>query len=353
MTATCLINNYNYADFVGEAVDSALAQTVPFDQIIVVDDGSTDDSVARLARRCAQHPQLEVVTKQNQGQLSCFNEGVARATGDVVFFLDADDLYEPNYLEQALAIYERDPHHDFVFCGCREFGGRTGLKLLSPVDRDLGYSVVLAAYLREWIGARTSCLSMRRSILERILPLPFVDDWRTRADDCLIFGASLAGARKYYLARPLARYRVHESNRYCRRKPDTLALYRRRLAINRLFEHLERKFSYNVARLGDFHHREFCTIGRPTFREFRKYLRVCMASRLSPARRLGCILEMTRHLVHSKTRGAGATEPVAAGNASDTAPSVRVFVPRDPARTDDTGAVEPERVSNGQRRAAA
>ncbi len=124
---------------------------------------------------------------------------------------------------------------------------------------------------------------MRRSILERILPLPFVDDWRTRADDCLIFGASLAGAGSIISPARWRSYRVHESNRYCRRKPDTLALYRRRLAINRLFEHLERKFSYNVARLGDFHHREFCTIGRPTFREFRKYLRVCMASRFARA----------------------------------------------------------------------
>ncbi len=340
MTATCLINNYNYADFVGTAVDSALCQTVPFDQIIVVDDGSTDDSVARLARRCAQHPTLEVVAQANQGQLSCFNEGAARATGDVVFFLDADDLYEPNYVEQALKIYDRHPDCDFVFCGCREFGSRSSVKLLSTVDRDLGYSVVLTAYLREWIGTRTSCLSMRRRVLERILPLPFVDDWRTRADDCLIFGASLAGARKYYLAQPLARYRVHDANRFCRRGPDKLALYRRRLAINRLFEHLERKFSYNVARLGDFHHREFCTIGKPTFREFRKYLRVCLASRLSPARRLGCLFEMTRHLLTARRQGADVAHAAASAHDADASPRVRMFVPADLSAADTARAGE-------------
>jgi glycosyltransferase involved in cell wall biosynthesis len=299
MTTTCLINNYNYADFVADAVDSALAQTVPFDQIIVVDDGSTDGSVERLMRLRAAHGRVEIVAKQNQGQLSCFNEGLARATGDVVFFLDADDLYEPDYLAQAMGVYARDPCCDFIFCGCREFGHSHGVQLESAVDRDLGCSVILAAYLREWIGARTSCLSMRRAVLEKILPLPFCEDWRTRADDCLVFGASLAGARKYYLARPLVRYRVHDLNQFCRHAPDKLAVYRRRLAINRLFEHLERKFCYNVARLADFHHREFCTIGRPTLRQLWQYVQIGTMSRDSWFRRVACAADMARHYLRS------------------------------------------------------
>jgi hypothetical protein len=159
--------------------------------------------------------------------------------------------------------------------------------------------VILTAYLREWIGAKTSCLSLRRGLLEKILPLPFAEDWRTRADDCLIFGASLAGARKYFLAQPLVRYRVHDTNHFRGRAPDKHALYRRRLAINRLFEHLQRKFSLDVARLGDFHHREFATIAKPGFRQFRQYLKINAASRISPFRRLSCLAEMTRHYLQS------------------------------------------------------
>ena len=193
MKTTCLINCFNYAEYLGAAVESAVRQTVPFDQIIVVDDGSTDGSIESLRGLLARHEKLEIVAKPNAGQLSCFNEGFARATGDVIFFLDADDVYEPNYLAEALRVYERDAACDFVFCGQREFGVRDRVVLKSPVDRDLGYSVILTAYLREWIGARTSCLSMRRHVLDKILPLPFCDDWRTRADDCLVFGASLAG----------------------------------------------------------------------------------------------------------------------------------------------------------------
>jgi hypothetical protein len=145
---------------------------------------------------------------------------------------------------------------------------------------------------------------MRRRLLEKILPLPFVDDWRTRADDCLVFGASLAGARKYYLAQPLVAYRVHDGNHLCGRTPDRFAVYRRRVAINRLFEHLERTLSYNVARLADFHHREFRTIGRPTFRELAQYLRISMAARMPLVRRFGCMAEMARHFLRTRVKRA-------------------------------------------------
>ena len=200
MTTTCLVSNYNYSAYVAEAVDSALRQSVPFDQIIVVDDGSTDGSVQLLTDRYGNHPLVHIICKENEGQLSCFNEGFACATGDIIFFLDADDVLEPIYVEQTLGVYDRHRDCDFLACGRRMFGQREGVSLKFPTDRDLGYSVIFTAFQREWIGAPTSCLSIRRRVLSQILPLPFTDDWRVRADDCLVFGASLAGARKRYLA---------------------------------------------------------------------------------------------------------------------------------------------------------
>jgi len=328
MTTTCLINNYNYARYLRDAVDSALRQTVPFDQIIVVDDGSTDGSVELLKTKYQGHSAVQVVAKQNQGQLSCFNEGFARATGDVVFFLDSDDAYEPNYVEQVLAVYDRDQDCDFVFCADRKFGQRTGVNLAADHDLDLGYSVVLTAYLREWIGGPTSCISMRRGILQKILPLPFVDDWRTRADDCLVFGASLAGARKHYLAKPLVRYRVHGDNNFCGHRSGRLATYRRRLAINALFEHLERKLCYNVPRLADFHHREFRTIGDPTLRQLALYARIGLASRASLLRRLACVFEMTGHYLQAAISPSSKRRASTADDREGARP-LQVYVPTD------------------------
>ncbi len=288
MTTTCLISNYNYAQFVVEAIEGALRQTVPFDEIIVVDDGSTDGSVELLKRNYATTPRLQIVDKSHNGQLSCFNAGAARATGDIVFFLDSDDIYEPQYVERALDSYDRQPSCDFLFCAKRMFGLQDRVLLPFSKDRDFGYSVLSTAYRRKWIGTATSCLSMRRQILNEILPLPFVDDWRVRADDCLVFGSSFAPARKRYLAQPLVRYRVHQQNHYHGKQADQSSTYLRRLAINRLFQHLEYKFGYNMERLAEFHHREFCTIESPTLQQFADYVLIGMSARISPARRMAC-----------------------------------------------------------------
>jgi glycosyltransferase involved in cell wall biosynthesis len=317
MKISCLINNYNYAEHIADAVDSALRQTVPFDEIIVVDDGSTDGSRDLLARRYGRNPLVQIVAKRNQGQLSCFNEGFARSTGDILFFLDADDVYEPNYVEHALEIYHRDSDIDFVFCERRLFGQRDDLQLRYPEDRDLGYSAIATALLHAWIGGPTSCLSMRRSVLEQILPLPFVQAWRTRADDCLVFGASLAGARKFYLAEPLVRYRVHTENRFFGRRPDDGAVYRRRLAINALFGHLEAKFCYNTERFGDFHHREFYTIAKPTFRQLRQYYSINARVSTTFRRRLKSLAAITAHFLHAKLRPSSSTAESGADRASD------------------------------------
>jgi glycosyltransferase involved in cell wall biosynthesis len=307
MTTSCLINSHNYVRFVREAVESALGQTTPFDEIIVVDDGSTDGSAEMLASNYAGHDRVRILAKHNEGQLSCFNEGFVRAKGEIVFFLDADDILEPDYVAQALEIYRTQKDVDFVFCGQRLFGEDDRVYLQYERDFDLGYSTVLTALKQHWIGAPTSCLSMRRSLLAKILPLPFVESWRIRADDCLVFGSSLAGARKYFLAQPLVRYRVHSQNRHFGRDQDKFANYRRRLAINTLFEHFHRKLCFDPAQFGDLMHREFRTIARPTRRHLRHYSRLVLRSNVPLIRRVTRFVDMLSYYLKARFKAASET----------------------------------------------
>ena len=69
------------------------------------------------------------------------------------------------------------------------------------------------------------------------------------------------------------------------------------MAINQLFEYLEGKLHYNISRLAEFHHREFCTIESPTWRELSQYLKVGRFASLSLWRRAACLGEMLRHLL--------------------------------------------------------
>src|SRR5215813_915060 len=115
-----LINNYNYAQFLREAIDSALAQSYPHIEIVVVDDGSTDGSREVIS---SYGSALTVVFKENGGQASAFNAGVTASRGDILCFLDSDDYFHPNKIARIAEVYRSlDPakplmvHHLLRIC---------------------------------------------------------------------------------------------------------------------------------------------------------------------------------------------------------------------------------------------
>ena len=310
MRTTCLINNYNYAPYLPEAVDSALRQTIPFDEIIIVDDGSTDGSPSLLKERYGGHHSIRIIAKENEGQLSCFNRGFAASHGDLIFFLDADDLYENDYLERVKRIYRDRPACDFVSTASRFFGEQSGIQRLFHQDRDMGYSVVSSLVRKRWLGAQTSALSMRRKILERFLELPLLEDWRTMADVCLVFGASMVGARKYYLDAALIRYRVHGRNQHWGRDQDATRTMQIQGAVQRLLDYLVEKMGYDPAALMAGADREFCSIPDPSFKELRRYGRLILRSHLDWRRKARAISSMIHHFRtrSGRRRGTHSTE---------------------------------------------
>ncbi|MEL6334977.1 MAG: glycosyltransferase, partial [Cyanobacteria bacterium J06626_26] len=87
-----IISNYNYGRFITEAIESVLNQRYSNVELIVVDDGSTDNS--RDIIQSYSH-RLISVFQANSGQGAAFNAGLAQASGDIICFLDADDYYRP------------------------------------------------------------------------------------------------------------------------------------------------------------------------------------------------------------------------------------------------------------------
>ncbi|MEH2003656.1 glycosyltransferase family 2 protein [Nostoc sp.] len=275
---SCLINNYNYAEFLSEAIDSALNQTVKFDEIIIVDDASTDSSAEVITKFTQLTNVKSILKEKNQGQLSSFNKGFLAATGDILFFLDADDIYEPQYLETALNFYNRRSECDFLFCGYKKFGAVEETFQADTVDLDLGYSVIRTLYSGEWIGSITSTLSMRKEIIRKILPIPNIEDWRVRADDCLVWGASLVGAKKFYMSKPLVMYRIHKNNQYHNKNfldVDNNYEYRRFWKRNSLFNYILQKNNFSLPLLLAFTSlNELKTIQYPQVEDFISYLKI-------------------------------------------------------------------------------
>lgn len=119
---------YNAGQHLAETVESLLAQRYPVRDIIVVDDGSTDDTAAILAR---YHGRITAITTPNQGVQAARNLGIARASGEWIALSDADDLWAPEYLEQQARLLRAAPETEFCFGNFRYL--RDGV--LDPVDK--------------------------------------------------------------------------------------------------------------------------------------------------------------------------------------------------------------------------
>lgn len=206
-----LLNNYNYGQYIGEAIQSVLFQDYPDFELIIVDDGSTDNS--REVISSFSDPRIKIVLKNNGGQLSAFNEGFKIASGNIVCFLDSDDMYQQGYLSAVVKQFAQYPD-----CGCllgrvEYFGDKTGFDSLFYPDGFLGANPFSTATRHVWKGVPTSACSIRRQILARILPYTENEKyWKTRADDILIFGTDLVGANKYCFSSPTIKYRIHGNN---------------------------------------------------------------------------------------------------------------------------------------------
>lgn len=302
LRSSCLINNHNYADYLCDAVASALEQDLPYDEIIVVDDCSSDDSLPRLRKRFGNEDRLRIVGKEHGGQLSCIEHAVEIASGDLVFFLDSDDRHRPNLNREAQAVYQRHPTVDFVSVGYRAFGPCVDRERTLQPTRDLGISTVAAVLHRQWVGAPTSCLSMRSTLLDLILPYPRARAWKTRADDVLVFGSSIVGAHKYHIGQHLVDYQLHGRNHFAGRRWSPVHNMRYSLEVNRLTQWYVERMEYEISTLARLSPREFRTVESPRLKELVHYLRMAAHYSLPWDIRIGNLISVAKHYTKEKLR---------------------------------------------------
>jgi len=121
-----IIPSYNCAEFIAEAVESALSQSYGNLEVIVVNDGSSDDTAEVLA---AYRGRIIYLEQPNLGAAAARNAGIARATGELIAFLDADDVWLPTKLEQQLAAWQAYPEAVLVYTQMVNFDHASGAEL--------------------------------------------------------------------------------------------------------------------------------------------------------------------------------------------------------------------------------
>lgn len=208
MKVSIIVIDYNYGRFVGVAIESALAQTWPDTEVIVVDDGSTDESPEVIARYAGR---VKALRKENGGQASAFQLGFEHSTGQLVILLDADDILYPHCVERVVAHY-RTGVSKIQHCLDTIDGAGHNLNLPFPhYSAELTPAEIrrrsLASGVYTWPVAAGN--SFDRDFLRRVLPIP--DLFKNIADGYLSKLAPLYGDVETIPA-ILAAYRVHGGN---------------------------------------------------------------------------------------------------------------------------------------------
>jgi glycosyltransferase involved in cell wall biosynthesis len=198
-----VITCYNHARFLGFAITSAICQTLRGVEVIVVDDGSTDDT-ADVART---FPGVSYIFQRNQGLSAARNTGLAAAKGPYVCFLDADDLLLPNALERGLQAFRQQPDCAFVY------GDSCDVDVNGVVQSPpRGYRVASDHYRALLEG---NFIGMHATVLYRRDILQVAGGFDPRWSRCEDYETYLRLARRYPVreyAGTVAHYRQHDTN---------------------------------------------------------------------------------------------------------------------------------------------
>jgi glycosyltransferase involved in cell wall biosynthesis len=210
-----LIANYNYERYIGTALQTVLDQTYGNFEVVVCDDGSTDNSREVIEEYVKRDSRIKLVAQENGGFASAVNTAYKNSKGELIALLDADDAFKPRKLEQVLATFRNNPRSGFCVDRIQPISA-DGQPLGSPYPANVDHG---------WIGPEklkagslsslppTSGLSFRRKVAGGIFPVPLgigllLDSYLCTAQflteislapECLtyyrIHGASLSGAR--------------------------------------------------------------------------------------------------------------------------------------------------------------
>ena len=173
---------YNHVAYIGDAIRSVLAQTRAVDKIIIVDDGSTDDSVEVV--RAFAEARIELHTQPNSGAHFALNRGIEQAVGcDYVAILNSDDVFAPERISRCAAFLDETPSIDVV---------ATRLKLIDSTGSEIAFSDARV----KWFAAAWSVRGSQLDLVEQLGVANFVSST-----------SNLTGRRAYFLEHPFRHYR--------------------------------------------------------------------------------------------------------------------------------------------------
>ncbi|MEO0984905.1 MAG: glycosyltransferase [Cyanobacteria bacterium J06639_14] len=203
---TVVVSNYNYGRFIAEAIESVLNQTYQNFELIVVDDGSSDNSRDIIQ---SYGDRLIPIFQENAGQGAAFNAALTQAHGEIICFLDADDYYRADKLAKVVAAFAAHPEWVQISHGRTSIDADGNILGHDPTFFSQGDVKPLLLKWGRYAWAITSALAYRRAVLDQVLPIPP----RPRAADTYLTATVPFYGPVGVLPEPLMFYRKHGKNR--------------------------------------------------------------------------------------------------------------------------------------------
>lgn len=238
-----IIDNYNYGRFLEDAIESSIHQPYPHLEVIVVDDGSTDESRDIIK---GYGERIISLLKENGGQASCFNEGFKISKGEIIIFLDADDYLENNAVKKIVEAVNGKNNISKAHWILQKVDQDKKLKKQTLPDSSLAHGNLRKQLIQHGPSQcggppnspPTSGNAWTRNFLEKVLPMP-EEEFRGGADKYLFVLAPLYGDI-VKIEEALGYYRLHGGNNTVKSTYITSYFNRFEKCCTSLSEHLDR-----------------------------------------------------------------------------------------------------------------
>ena len=251
---------FNHGAYVDEAVESVLGQTYQDIEIIIVNDGSTDEPTNRLLAGYAK-PKTTVIATPHQGLASARNAGIRESRGEYILPLDADDKIGSRYAEEAVGILDGDANAGIVYCEAEMFGERTGrweLREYSLREELIENQIFCSAFFRkqDWEAAGGYNANMLYGYEDWDLWLSIIEMGRSvhKLPDVHFFYRVRKGSmihnmedeKRQFLFRQVY---LNHLQLYGREFPDPVSLYRENQRLKQDYNAIRRSKDYALGKL--------------------------------------------------------------------------------------------------------
>lgn len=214
-----ITTSYNYEKYIIETIESVINQTVKDWEMVIIDDGSTDNSIEVIKTYCQKDNRIKLLRHyngENKGLIETLKKGIEVVKGDWIIFLESDDTITPDYIEEKIKIIKKYPYVKFIFNDINLFGNEEGIKLFDEYIyksrkalKEITFPSKIANLFQEFNPVPTfSTVMIKKELLKDLKWNSPIPQWI----DYYLWSQLAVKNEFFYVNKKLTNFRIHKSS---------------------------------------------------------------------------------------------------------------------------------------------